>query len=97
MTAPFLFAVLVLASARLTRLVVTDTITASFRTWVLRRSSWFGELVSCPWCFGVWASTAVVAAAWLTGVSLPFPLLWPWAVAGGQMLVNGIDLRLDTH
>ena len=96
MSGPLLFVLLVFASARVTRLVVTDTITDPFRTWVLRRSPWFGELVSCPWCLGVWTSTAVVFAAWAYH-GLPLPLLWPWAVAGGQMLVNGVDLRLDRH
>ena len=102
MSSPFLLVLLVFASARLTRLVTVDTIAEPARTWLLRRlRRRFGKSLAsglaCPWCLGFWASASVVAVAWLAGYDLPLPLLWPWAVAGGQMLVNGVDLTLDRH
>ncbi len=97
-----LFVLLVLASARITRLVVSDDITESARTWVRRHATtrprrFVSDLVGCPWCLGLHVSALLVFLAWFDGCSLPLPLLWPWAVAGGQMLVNGLDLRLDSH
>ena len=102
MTLALLFLLLVVASARLTRLVTYDTITARVRTGLLRHGrrqpmKTVAAVSDCPWCMGVYCSAALVAAVWLVGYDLPLPLLWPWAVAGGQMLVNGLDLRLDTH
>lgn len=102
MTLAFLYVLLVFCSARLTRLVTYDTITEPTRTWAMRRlRSRFGQSAAigagCPYCAGFWLSALVVLAAWAFIDSLPLPLAWVWAVAGGQMLVNGIDLRLDTH
>lgn len=30
--------------------------------WVVTQGHWIGNLISCPWCFGFWASVAVFAA-----------------------------------
>jgi hypothetical protein len=68
------FVVLVLATARLTRLIHFDDLTLSMRNWIDRR---FGErsilsrIVWCPWCASVWAAI----------ITCPFAMagLWLWA------------------
>lgn len=102
MTLPFLWVVLVFASARITRLVVTDTVTQDVRAWLLRRSrtqpwKFAAGLTSCPWCLGAHVSGWLVLVVWLVGYDLPLPWLWWPSVAGGQMIVNGADLSLDKH
>lgn len=116
---PFLDIVLmVLATQRLTRLLVYDKITRWFRElFVYKReliaedgSRWielipFGrgvrhtihDLLSCPWCIGVWAALVVVFAYFM------FP--WAWyvifmlAVAGAasfvQIVINAIGWRAE--
>lgn len=57
----------VLATHRLTKLVIDDYITEPLRTKIYEK---FGDpdkskvsyLVTCPWCVSFWAGTAVVAA-----------------------------------
>lgn len=72
---PFDFILMVLATARLTRLFVYDAITAFFREqfWdvVETRSGYtlekpaygprrtIADLLSCPWCVGVWSAATV--------------------------------------
>lgn len=67
-----------LASFRLTRLIVYDKITEFIRSpfldeitedgevYVMPKEKgirkWIGELISCYWCTGVWASTGLLAA-----------------------------------
>lgn len=55
------------ASARLTRLIGADTITAPLRakltTW--SKSTKPAEFLACPWCSGFWTSAGVVYAVWL--------------------------------
>lgn len=88
-----MFVVLVLAAYRITRLIAVDDLTAPLRD---RVHGWLGELVTCPFCVGVWVSAAVVLFAANTVV----PLHWEWvvlvtaAVAGGQSLCSAADARL---
>lgn len=70
--------ILVLALARLTRLVVADEIFRPLRNWTMDRSTWFGYLVTCPWCMSVWLATAVFGATYLWGHGE-----WLWWIWGG--------------
>lgn len=80
--------VLVLATARLTRLIYFDDISLPIRLWVDRRfgtKSFLARGIWCPWCCGVWAAmlnaTAALYAAWswwswsFGGAILAWPLL----------------------
>ena len=62
-----------LAAARVTRVIVVDKIGQPVRSAVVRwrgESSALAYLFHCPWCMGLWVSTAAVAAVW-----------WPAALA----------------
>jgi hypothetical protein len=79
-------ALLIIASYRLTHLIVFDSIMEPVRD-SLVRVPFIGQVVTCYWCCGIWVSAALVAAH----------LLWPavtfWvvlilAVAGGQAILE---------
>lgn len=87
--------VLVLGSARLTRLVVFDDWPPT-RWW---RDKWVGwtsrvwengnvvdgpwtKLFTCGWCFGPWAAALCLATAWVTNVGWVWWVLWGFLAAG---------------
>lgn len=63
-----------LAVARVTGLIVADTITEPIRDRIIgwlddtpgSAGEWFSSLITCPWCAGMWVS--LIAA----------PLVWFW-------------------
>ena len=62
---------MILATFRLTRLVVYDSIFQFFRNWFLGRKAegflgTLGTLVNCPWCVGLWFALFVVFFYYLT-------------------------------
>jgi hypothetical protein len=61
---PLLAVIYALATYRLTRLVVVDSITGPLRERVWRtrppHESRLGYLLTCPWCTSVWAASALV-------------------------------------
>ncbi len=79
-----LLALLMLTSARVTRLVVADSFPpiARLRSRLSAPGGWRAYLLSCPWCMGAWVALGVTLGteAWY---GLPAPLLvWPavaWA------------------
>lgn len=92
---PFDMALLVLASYRLTHVLVFDKIAEPIRD-CFPGKGWLAYLVRCYWCAGVWVSLALVAVRFL----------WPrggrwvvlvFAVAGGQAgletLMRGWEVR----
>lgn len=81
-----------LAVARVTGLVVSDSITEPVRDWILARldprpataGAWFAELITCPWCAGMWISLAAAPLVWYFGDS-PFMLVPALALAFSQV------------
>lgn len=58
------YALLVLASYRVTRLVTTDVVLEKFREWVWKKKpahSGLGYLITCNWCTGFWVSLVFVS------------------------------------
>lgn len=101
MTATLILIVTVAAAARLTRLVVKDTITQPLRVWVavkLREGSKITYLVHCGWCTGLWISAGVAAVAWWGGLDAHLGLAW-WAgwplVAAATGWAVGVLQALD--
>lgn len=82
----FDFVLLVLASFRLTHLVVFDQIAEPLRQWAEPRPFLSG-LISCYWCCGIWVSLGLFACGRLLpgAAAVLIPVL---AVAGGQALLE---------
>lgn len=107
------YTLMALAAFRFTRLVVYDKVTAFFREqfWdaqemktkvVLTKPKkgprrTLADLLSCPWCFGLWASTTVVFFYLLTPYAIfPVILLALGAVASFfQILANMIGHKAE--
>ncbi|HWI51703.1 MAG TPA: DUF1360 domain-containing protein [Symbiobacteriaceae bacterium] len=87
----FELALLILASFRLTHLIVFDSIMEPIRE-RLGPVPFIGELITCYWCCGVWASGLLVGAH-LIWPAISFPLILLLAVAGGQAIVESLVKR----
>lgn len=77
--------VFIVASARITRLIVADTFPPSvkLRIWYENRASGGWEsLTNCPWCFGFWAVTLNAGLGW-AAYALGPPAWTVWAVVNG--------------
>lgn len=84
-----------LATYRVTRFVIEDTLIQHQRIWVLNRilgrkpSAWrekLHELLSCIFCLSVWCAGGAVA---ITNqfVSIPLPILMWLGVCGGSLVI----------
>lgn len=88
----------VLATARLTRLVNADSITAPVRAWWLARvgpRSTAAEFMTCPWCVGFWAALLVIGTGLL---ALHTGALWWWAAPAAVLATSylvGLLAALD--
>lgn len=99
----FDFLILILASFRLTRLVVYDEITEFIRRpfFSYRKLStpfstllhWLGGLLNCYWCFGFWASVGVYYI-YLKAPNL-YPLLVIFAIAGASAILQSMAKWLN--
>jgi len=97
----YLLVILAFAGARITRIVMLDTIAAPLRDWVWGRfgvTSRAGILLACPWCVSWWVSVATVVFSLLFGLvsSVPVALLMIPAVAGatvwaGRCIEGNVD------
>lgn len=91
-----LIALLALAAARVTRLLVADSFPpiAKARSWFAAHGDWQDYLTGCPWCMGVWVAGALTLAADVH-YGLPAPLLvWP-SVAYAAGWVVGAETHDD--
>jgi hypothetical protein len=95
MTAILILLISVFAARRLTRLIVDDTITQPFRTWLAQhlRQPEFNEsgtiqtrpgsqityLFHCPWCIGLWLSLGLAVLVWFGGLNDAMPEIEWWA------------------
>lgn len=80
------YVALVAITCRLFWLVALDAVSA----WPRKKwDSWTGRkgyvkanlFYTCPWCMGFWIGAALVAVLAGTGwMSLPLPVLWPFAI-----------------
>lgn len=88
-----------LATARLTKLVVDDSITLPIRQKIMTKfgDSWLTTLVHCPWCSGWWIAGILSIP---TGFLLSFPiwvtvLVW-MAVAMVAPMVMTLADRMES-
>lgn len=99
-----LFALGVLATARLTRLAGQDTITARLRERLKKRegrAARFGvKLIACPWCFTIWAAALIFAwltAAYIYATGLIFwpAIVYPLEVLAASQLAALLTIWFD--
>jgi len=55
------FVALSLAVAALSMTITKAKVTIPLRNAIIRRSAWFGELFSCPYCMNHWLAVSIVA------------------------------------
>lgn len=94
-----LAAVFIVASARITRLIVADTFPPSvkLRIWYEDRASGGWEsLLSCPWCFGFWAVVANAGAGWAAH-AIASPVWSAWAILNGLLAASYVVSYLVFH
>lgn len=92
MTDPVLLVIYALTVARVTGLLISDTITELMRDrligWLDDRPRTLGSFVAgvldCPWCAGMWVSLAASPLVWFFGHS-PFMLVPAIALAFSQV------------
>jgi hypothetical protein len=78
------------ASARITRILGADKITAPMRAklTVWTKSTRAADFLVCPWCCGFWVSLLVTYLAWLIN---GFPFADPQFAFGGIGLAFGVS------
>lgn len=81
--------IVVLASYRLTHLLVFDSIAEPLRQ-LLGGRPIVGALIDCYWCAGIWVSAGLAIVGDLPWMQLPVAIL---AVAGGQSLLETLVQR----
>lgn len=74
---------LVLATYRLTRLVVADTFPFE-KLRLQKHGTWFGELIGCPFCMSVWVGGFLAIGQGLVGDE------WAWQVFVGAMALSAV-------
>lgn len=87
--------VLAVAVAAASFTIARTKVTASFRAVVLKRSKWFGALVSCPYCVSHWLAAGAVAIYRPRPVELWLPgdlaVAWMFTVAISAAMVGVIS------
>ncbi|OIK15888.1 hypothetical protein BIV60_07830 [Bacillus sp. MUM 116] len=93
---------LILASYRLTHLIVFDKITEFIRKPFVKKvevktkegtkskevpTSMFGYLLKCYWCAGVW-SAILLGGAYLLFPKVTFVFIFIFSIAGGQSIIE---------
>ncbi|QII49186.1 DUF1360 domain-containing protein [Bacillus paralicheniformis] len=97
------FTMLILASYRLTHLIVFDKITEFIRKPFMKKKqtvdekghvetkkvpkSNFGYLLNCYWCAGIWCAL-IIAVGYMIVPKTIFPLILILSVAGGQAILE---------
>lgn len=96
------YIMLILASYRLTHLIVFDKITESIRRPFVKKvkvetedgtkakevpTSLFGYLLKCYWCAGIWCALFLVAG-YLLFPKVMFVIILIFSIAGGQSILE---------
>lgn len=101
--------VLGLASFRLTRLIVFDTITEFIRSPFMEvvedeegiflepkgtgLRRWMGKLLSCYWCTGIWVSAGLFALYVWVPI-IGIPLMYVLAIAAIAAIIETINMKI---
>lgn len=101
MTAVFILATLILAVARITRLVTVDKLLEPVRDWFIVRftpgdvtierpqESKLVYLIHCPWCFGMWVSFIAWPITWyVADLDRWLHVTAWWAIPAGALALS---------
>lgn len=95
----FEFFLLALATFRLIRLLVYDSVTQHIRDYLERQTSGIGRelalLINCPWCTGVWAGLFVGFLFFVSPLATFFILILALAGLGSFMQTVAWKIGLD--
>lgn len=90
------------ASARLTRVITTDSISIPFREWVERTEGTrseefisFTTLLNCHWCTGWWIAIFVAGSTWAWGDGQW--IWWIWLAASASYVLGIMEDKLGSH
>lgn len=75
------FLLALLAVARVTRFITTDTLAQPFRDWVAVKfgpESKPADLIGCGWCSSIWVAAVVAPVAYYHGRTAPFVIVASW-------------------
>ena len=92
--------VIILASYRLTRILVFEKIFKYFRDALKRRENLYiigtlSSIITCPWCAGVWVTLMIIAFFYL--VPYGILLVYVLALAGIASLVILVSNMMHIH
>lgn len=68
--------ILSLANYAIAVLITRSVMFGGFRQWVRRRSMFFGDLVSCPYCMGHWTGAVLTALSLRSPFAIPGSSNW---------------------
>lgn len=97
------FVIMTLAVARLTRIIVDDSISIPFRNWIEYKEAGkdghvpiisLTTLVNCSWCAGFWMAVLVAGSTALWGNG--DWLWWIWLGLAASYLVGMIEDKLGS-
>lgn len=87
-----------LATAAITMTLTRGTVFRPLRLWVIRRSSWFGKLVTCPYCMShwialmvVWPSSLAMLVSVMAVVATAAPIQWVIFKSIGGITMNTFE------
>lgn len=86
------------ATARITRLITEDYLTRHLRAFFIRRlgpDNDISYLLSCPWCFGMYAAGGIFTLAWFYGTHPGFII--PAAALTASYLVGAAATLLGAE
>jgi hypothetical protein len=85
----FEFAVLGLATYRITRLITRDVITEGFRNWWWKHfppeTKKLGYLLTCEWCLSLWIASVLTVFAIITTVTIAVALVFALSAVAGLL------------
>lgn len=82
-----------LASYRLTRLIVEDTIAERPRNWLMDQSRFLESVLACYWCAGMYVSGLVAIIIWVWPTQSQ-PFLMVFALSASVGILSALTDRL---
>ena len=89
---PIPLLILILATARIIRILTTDQIAQPIRDAATNRSQFTEDLIHCPWCIGFWIAI-ITTLSYLAAPTPSTYILLPFAVSFLASLITVLSDR----